>query len=463
MTIWMSDLADRRGPLYVALADAIAGAVEDGTLEDGARLPPHRDLAHRLGVTVGTVSRAYALAEQRGLVSPQVGRGTFVRRPGRRAARPDAYAPAPDEVIDLTINQPADRRYRQELAAALSELGGRGAELADLMAYAPRAGLERHRRAAAEWLGRGNLEIAPERLILTGGAHQAIVVALAALARPGDLLLAEALTYSGLLSITSALQLRVEGIAMDEHGLRPDALDAACRSSGARVLFTNPTLHNPTASTLPAERRDEIVAIARRHDLVLVEDDVYGLLRRQRPPGLAALAPERTVFVSSASKTLAPGLRLGLLASPPALYDRLANTTYDLLLAQPALMGEILALWVTNGTAERLLARQREEAAARQRLAAEILGDGACRTDPCSFHIWLPLPPPWRDGDFTLAARERGVTVASGQTFAVGRSQAPNAARISLSSAPDRERLRYALGILRTLMEEGPQPRRGVI
>jgi DNA-binding transcriptional MocR family regulator len=463
MTIWTPDLSERRGPLYVALADAIASSVEDGTLGDGTRLPPHRDLAHRLGVTVGTVSRAYALAEQRGLVSPEVGRGTFVRRPRPRAGRPSAHEEPPDEIIDLTLNQPADRRYQEVLAATLSELGGRLADLGDLMPYAPGAGLARHREAAAAWLGHNDLEVPPERVIMTGGAHQAIVVALAALLRPGDPLLAESLSYSGLLSITGALHLRIEGVAMDEQGMRPDALDAACRSSGARVVFTNPTLHNPTVCTMPAGRREEIVAVARRHDVILVEDDVYGLLRRERPPAFAVLAPERTLYVSSASKTVAPGLRLGLLVGPAALHDRLADTKYDFLLSQPALLPEIFALWVANGTAERLLERQREEAAARQRLAAEILGGLVYRTDPCSFHIWLPLPAPWRDGDFTLAARERGVIVAAGQSFAVGRSHAPSAVRISLSSAGNREHLRRALAILRMLMDETPRPRRGVI
>jgi DNA-binding transcriptional MocR family regulator len=463
MTIWTPDLSDRRGPLYVALADAIAGGVEDGTLEDGTRLPPHRDLAHRLGVTVGTVSRAYALAEQRGLVSPEVGRGTFVRRPRARGERPAALGVVSDEVIDLTLNQPADRRYQEVLAATLTELGRRALELGDLMPYAPGAGLPRHRQAAAQWLRHSSLDVASERLIITGGAHQAIVVSLAALTRPGDLVLVESLSYSGLLSITAALHLRVEAIAMDEHGMRPNSLDGACRSSGARVVFTNPTLHNPTASTLPPERREEIVAIARRHDVILVEDDVYGLLRRERPPPFAVLAPERTVHVSSASKTVAPGLRLGLLAPPAALYDRLADAKYDLLLSQPALLGEIFALWVADGTAERLLARQREEAAARQRMAAEILGEEAYRADPCSFHLWLPLPAPWRDGDFALAARERGLIVAPGQAFAVGRSHAPSAVRVSLSSAPDREHLRRALVTLRALLDETPRPRRGVI
>lgn len=470
MTIWLPDLGARSGPRYRALADAIATDVEAGALADGARLPPQRELAYRLGITVGTVSRAYALAEQRGLVSAEVGRGTFVRAPRGAAARTaerrrlDAGAEAaPPELVDLTINEPADRSYRTALAATLAHLGGSGDALGDLLPYVSRAGLPRHRAAGVAWLGRSGVDADPERLIVTGGAHQAIVTALAGLARPGDVVLAEALSYSGLKAIATSLHLRLEGVAMDEHGMRPDALDAACRANGARLLFTNPTLHNPSTTTQPRERREEIVAVARRHDLIIVEDDVYGLLREARPPTFAALAPERTVHVTSVSKTVAPGLRVGFLLSPGDLYDRIADAKYDLFLCQPPLTAEVLARWLADGTADRLLGRQREEAAARHALAAEILDRQSCARDPNGYHVWMSLPAPWRASDFVAAARERGVVVAPGHAFAVGRSHAPHAVRISLSAAPDRARLAQAFHVLRSIAAQPPAPRRGLI
>lgn len=470
MTIWRPDLAARSGPRYRALAEAIARDIETGTLADGARLPPQRELAYRLGVTVGTVSRAYALVEQRGLVSAEVGRGTFVRAPREPATRTaerlrleTRAEGAPQELIDLTINEPADRGYRQALAATLAELGGLGDALGELLPYVSRAGLARHRAAGVAWLARSGLDADPERLIVTGGAHQAIVTALAGLARPGDVVLAEALSYSGLAAIATSLHLRLEGVAMDAHGMRADALDAACRANGARLVFTNPTLHNPSTTTQPEERREEIVAIARRHDLILIEDDVYGLLREARPPAFAALAPERTVHVTSVSKTVAPGLRIGFLLSPARLYERIADAKYDLFLCQPPLTAEVLARWLADGVADRLLGRQREEAAARQALAAGILDAQSCARDPGGYHVWMSLAAPWRASDFVAAARERGVVVAAGHAFAVGRSHAPQAVRISLSAAPDRAHLAPALHTLRRIADQPPAPRRGLI
>jgi DNA-binding transcriptional MocR family regulator len=428
MTMWVPDLAGLPGPRYRALAEAIGRDIAAGALACGMRLPPQPELAHRLGVTLGTVSRAYALAEQRGLVAGEVGRGTFVR-PGSSSRSP---LPAPEttggDVLDLTINEPPDRHYQGALSATLAALAERAP--ADLLGYVPRAGLPRHRAAAAKWLGRAGLDLAPEQVVITAGAHGAIVAALAALARPGDVVLAEALSYPGVRAIANALHLRLEGVPMDGEGPRPDALEAACRASGARVLFTNPTLHNPTGSTMPLERREAVAALARRHDLTLIEDDVYGLLSEPRPPPMVA---------------------------------RVANVKYDLFLCQPPLTAEIFARWVAEGTADRLLARQRGEARARQALAAEILGPGRAMADPQSFHVWLALPPPWRGRDFVERARERGVALACGEPFAVGRAPAPDAIRISLGAAPDRDRLATALVTLAELLGERPAPPRGLI
>lgn len=465
MTIWQPELGSQDGPRYRALAQAIIHDIETGTLGDGTRLPPQRDLAHRLGVTVGTVSRAYALVEQRGLISGEVGRGTYVRRPqaASAAARTlHVVDQVADDVIDLTVNAPGDRTYQATLAATLVELGQQGG-LDQLMGYVPRTGFPRHRQAAADWLTRAGLDLPPERIILTGGAHQGIVTCLAALVRPGDVLLAEGLTYSGLRGMSQTLGLRIEAVAMDDGGPRPDALDALCRQTGARVFFITPTLHNPTGVTVSRERRRALVEVARRHDLLIIEDDVYGLLRDQRPPLLMTLAPERTILVTSVSKALAPGLRIGMVVAPDPLFQRLADARYDLFLAGPALPAAVFEAWVADGTADRLLARQRAEAPLRQAIAAEVLGDLAPPADPAAFHLWLPLPAHWPTGELIEAARTAGVIVAPGQAFTVGRGHAPRAIRISLSSAPDHARLREALTRLKDVLDAAPGPRRGLI
>jgi DNA-binding transcriptional MocR family regulator len=250
---------------------------------------------------------------------------------------------------------------------------------------------------------------------------------------------------------------------MDEQGLLPDALEQAAQSGQARLLFVNPTVHNPTTATQSQSRREAIVACARRHDLTLIEDDVYGRLPEQRPPALAALAPERTIHIGSASKSIAPGLRVGIIASPPALQQRILDAQHDLFLTCPALMAELFRHWLANGTADRLASAQRVEAAARQALAREVLGQHHFCAQPASYHLWLPLPPPWRTAEFTAAVRDRGVAIDAGSSFAIDPATAPHAVRVSLSGAASRERLRRALAVLAETLDAVPARRREVI
>jgi DNA-binding transcriptional MocR family regulator len=463
MTMWLPKLAGRPGPRYRALVDALTEEVTDGRLPEGTRLPPQRDLAYRLGVTLGTVSRAYALAAERGLVTGEVGRGTFVRRPSAPTARANPVSDGASDLIKLTVNAPPDPGYGAIIAERLAEIAARPEATADLWGYTPKQGFAEHRAAAARWIAGIGIDASPDQTLITGGAHQAIVVAFAALARPGDTVLTETLTYAGICHVAERYGVRGHGLALDDEGVLPDALDAAVRSAGARLLIVNPTAHNPTTATMSLARREAIVALARKHDLIVIEDDVYGRLPEQRPPPLAALAPERTVYIGSASKSVAPGLRVGMLLGPPHLVQRLADAQHDLFLTCPPLMAELFTQLLRDGTAEQLAARQRQEAARRQLLAREVLGARAYVAQPTSYHLWLPLPPPWRTAEFIEKLGEQGVMVDPAIAFAVDRARAPHAVRVSLSAAASHDRLRRGLQVLAETLDQTPSRRREVI
>jgi DNA-binding transcriptional MocR family regulator len=460
MTIWMPDLGDRIGPRYQAIAAAISDAIESGELSPGTRLPPQRDMAWKLGVTVGTVSRAYMLAEQRGLLSGEVGRGTYVR--DRGPAREEVLGRWNDGVMDLSRNAAHSTEHAEAVREALQTLASRQG-VDRLLHYMPSAGHRDHRAAGAQWIGRTGLQVTPEQVILTSGAQQGLAAALATLAHPGETVLTEALTYCGLMDAARLFRLKLEGVAIDEQGMLPEALDEAARRSGARVVVVTPTIHNPTTATMSMARREALVETARRLDLTIVEDDVYGFLPPVRPVPVATLAPERTIYVASASKCLAPGLRVGWLAAPPALVEPLVDAVHAMSISAPALPAEIARSWIMDGTAARITDHLRRETARRHALFTEIFAGFSMRSDPASFHVLLSLPEPWNADEFTLAARERNLMVISAPTFAVTRGAAPPAVRISLSAAESDGQLRQALAGLRSVLESSPRSRRAVI
>ena len=462
MTIWRPDLRHRSGPRYRAIADAVADDVARGALEEGARLPTHRDLAAVLGVTVGTVSRGYAEAQRRGLISGEVGRGSFVRRD--RARGLDLGMPARGEpvLVDLSLNFPVGEVEDRELAKALAALG-RTKDLARLLEYLPHAGMTRHREAGAAWVARSGTPAHAAQIIVCSGAQHGLAIALAALTAPGDVVLTEALTYPVFKTLAGLLRLKVQGLVMDEQGIVPEAVEAACKSSAPKILYCIPTIQNPTAIVMPETRRRRLAAVAQAHGLTILEDDIYGLLPADRPPPLARHAPESTVYVTSLSKTIAPGLRIGYLCAPRPLIERMIPAIAATTWMAPPLMAEIASRWIDNGTADAILRRKRAQAAERQKLAARILKTSGSDAHPSGYHLWLPLPEPWRGADFATRLRERGVAVTPAEVFVAGSAKAPPAVRLCLGAARTADRLERALRVVAGMLEGTHQPELSVV
>lgn len=389
---WQPVLPDGDTPLWHRLADALAADVASGAVQAGTRLPPHRELAHRLGVAVATIGKAYAEAERRGLVESHVGRGTFVvdRRRSRLGHR-QAEGP-----INLAMNVPPVGAALDAADETMDALR-RSADLGAVFDYTFTAGLPAVREAGAAWLReRGGIARAQaDHVIQTNGGQHALMLACSSLARAGDTVLCDVATYPGNITIAEHGGWRLRGVPADGRGMDPAALDQAAAESGARVLLLIPTLHNPTAVTLDEARRAEIVAVARKHDLVIVEDDIYRVFGcDDEPPPLADLAPERVVHVTSISKALSPGLRLGFVLAPEndAILERLLLAAQATAYCPPAAGGLIFAEWMKSGLASRILEDVRAEVTRRHELARRILGDAM--DEPASgrsLHVWLPM------------------------------------------------------------------------
>jgi DNA-binding transcriptional MocR family regulator len=459
--MWTPRSLSAVGPRYLALADVIERDVRGGALAPGDRLPPQRAVADRLGLDLTTVTRAYAEARRRGLISGQVGRGTFV------LASAPAGAPPSDSpgggVVDLSLNVPpaaVTALAGEAMARTLAALDG--GRLEALAGYQPNAGRPEHREAGAAWLVRRGLAATAGRVTVCSGSQHALTVLLLTLLEPGDAVMAESLTYPAFRALAGMLRLRLRGLEMDGEGVLPGAFRAACRE-GCRALYTVPTYQNPTAAVMGEARRREIAAIAREHGAAIIEDDVYGVMAPDSPPPLAALAPELGWFVSGMSKAVAPGLRIAYLLAPDAaLADRMGVGVGLTTWMAPPLMAEVAAAWIGDGTAARLLDQARRESAARQKLAARVLSGYSFRAAPESYHLWLPLPRPWSAADFVVRARSRGLALAPADAFAVG-PDAPAAVRVSLSGPRDLRELERALGIVRELLEHGPGPGRPML
>jgi len=453
--IWVPRIERTAGPLYLAIADAIAAAVADGTLRPGQRLPTHRALADRLSVDLTTVTRAYSAARERGLLDATVGRGTFVR-----AGRPSTDRGG---VVDLGVNlppRPEVPSWPDLLRAGLDKLLERAAP-DDLFSYRSGAGTAEERVAGAAWLRPVLGDTDPERILLSPGAQPALMALFSVLAQPGDALLADELTYPGARAAAAQLGLQLVGVAGDGEGMLPDALEAACRrAKRARALYCIPTIQNPAATTMPPARRAALAEAARRCGLMIIEDDAHGLLPSTPLPAIASLAPDITFHVATLSKTLSPALRIAYLAVPdrPWAGRVAAALRAGTMMASPLLAG-LASLWIRDGSAQAAVAAIRRECAARQKIARALLPAGSFAAHPEGLHLWLRLPAPWSRAEFVSRLRQQGMAIVQSDAFVVEGAVPPEAVRISLGAASDRGQLKAGLAALsQQLTETGMLP-----
>ncbi|HWW60154.1 MAG TPA: PLP-dependent aminotransferase family protein [Thermoanaerobaculia bacterium] len=434
MTLWSPTLPASSDPLYLRIAAALERDIAAGVLVAGSRLPTHRELARKLAVTPVTVTRAYGEAARRGLIEAMTGRGTFVRDVKRESTSGGD--------IDLSTNTIAvamptpSNAILQRAAAALATNYGVG------------AGSERHRAAGAAWIG----GVDANEVVVTAGTQHALFCALAAVARPGDTVLAENLTYHGAKSIAALLNLRFAPLALDRWGIIPDAFERACRARAAKVLYTIPSLQNPTGSVMPARRRRDLARIAEKYGITIIEDDVCGFLVDE--PQLRTFLPDRTLFVTGLGKALSAAMRVGYVAAPHALLARVQNAAAASALFASPVLAEIAASWIEDGTASRIVQRKRDELALRNRLARRILGTRQS-SDARSPHLWLALPRKWTGDSFADEARRRGVRVASSASFAI--DEAPRAIRASIGAPATIAELETALRVIASIDEEAKE------
>jgi len=433
-------------PRYLAIAAELAQAIESGQLAPGEKLLPHRVLAKQLGVTTGTVSRAYASLERQALATARVGDGTFVRN--RDTSTEDAATAATAQAIDLAHNIAIPTDETGALLRAMTSLGQSPAQMARVLKYQPEAGATQHRMAGARWLQRFGTGGSWERVMVTHGAQHALAGVLRTIARPGDTLLTEPLSYPGMLALARSLRLQVVGLQMDAQGILPEALDRAAQTFNTKLLFCCPTLHNPTTSTMDTVRREAIAAVVRKRKLLLMEDVVHAAALQHPPLALSTLVPEQSFLMASFSKVMAPGLRVGYLEAAPQWLDKVASSIRaDCWMVAP-LMPEIATRWLDSGDAEHLIALQRQQIAERLAVARRVLSGVEMRWAADFPHVWLPLPDAWRAGRFAATLRRAGVLVRTMEHFAVGRSPVPDAVRISLNATASLEQLRNGLQIV---------------
>lgn len=462
MTNWLPIDLPGEGPIYVRLADRLESDITNGALPPGTKLPPQRDLAYDLGVTIGTIGRAYALARKRGLIAGEVGRGTYVRKAKSLLERPPEF-PSNDWGTHAPIAPAGVVRFDSTSAALINQTEIQKQVINDILSAHPDEVASYTRRMRPEWQLAGRQWLStpdwtpdPESIVPTMGGHAAAVATILGMTSPGDLIIVEDLSYASFGRTAALLGRRVSTVRTDEEGIDVEELGRICAQQHPRALFLMPSLNNPTLTTLGLERRKTIASLARKHNMWLIEDGIYTSLVGDPHPGLAALAPECTFSFGGLSKSFAAGVRGGWLACPPGYVPRLIAAHKMATGGLPYLLTELASQLVHRGLAELVREHVRAENEARRAIIQSELDGLTVKSKPNAPFVWVALPSSWPASQLKKALENENVLVDDADEFQVGRRNADlNHIRIGFSAPVHRHEVERGAKIIGTMIRSG--------
>lgn len=465
-----------REPLYRQLATSLQQRIRSGALPPRTRLPTVRQLAQQLGVTRLTIHSAYSELQAGGWIEATVGRGTFVAEQiDQLLARPEAefgreVTPAGmlNDLLRMTQLPGLSNLARADPAPDLYPLRNwqRASELAfaaagsALMNYTTAQGDPALRSTLAEVVHERGITAGPDEIIITAGVTNGMSLLTTLLAPSGSTVLVEQPTYLGMLNVLNAHGVRVVGIPTDDEGLNLDALEATLRTERPAFLYTIPTFQNPSGVCLSPSRRTALLELAARRSLTIVEDDIYGRMAYEGPAPPALKAEDhgnRVIYLSSFSKSLMPGLRIGYIVASPELVRKLVVLRQAQDICSPPLFQRALSIFIENGWwhahLRRMLPRYRERRDALLRAMERHFPMGVIWTRPRGgFSSWVSLPQNTSVTELYISAVERGVAFAPGQVFSPGQEEVPHLRLCFSSESP--ERLTEAVVALGSLLRE---------
>ncbi|MBL4807689.1 MAG: PLP-dependent aminotransferase family protein [Rhodobacteraceae bacterium] len=455
-TIWAPELLQNGTAKYRALLNAIRYARDNGNIKVGDQLPPVREMAYQLKITPGTVARAYQLGIDEGILEAQIGRGTFVRRPARLTPKTVRFGEThvDSDIVDLRNAAVPD--FGQDVIlddlAQKIEFGGTHS----VVRYAGHNEMPT-RGALLEWTGLDVLRAKAEDLVLTYGSQNATLAAFLAILRgPAPVIATDLLVLPGTRRAAELVRAKVIGLPSDEHGMIPKTLEDLCRTERPQILHLFANINNPTAKITPAHRKAEIAEIARRYDLQIVEDDGQSKFFHERPLSFLDFCPERVWHVSSLSRYLAAGLRIGFLLCPPGKGALGLSITQSMSHSFSSIIAQLSHILIQSGQADILVDLIREYRSERVKMAVNQLGRWQINWHEAADYIWLDLPGPWRASSFSMAAERAGIEIAPADVFLPTNGVAPNAVRLTLGGKHSAEVFTNALQKLDQILDAPP-------
>lgn len=446
---WRPDLNGETGPKYRALARMLEEDIKSGALRAGTKLPPQRELADFLDVNLSTVSKAYKLYAQKGLLSASVGNGTYVSSDAAAESillcgKEDSHMIEMGAIVPFVTSNLKVKQYTERLMKKPDAL--------NLFSYGAPEGTQRQREAGVMWLQKSGFYTDSAHILLAAGGQNAITAALGAFFENDDKIGTEPMTYPGVKTAAKLfgiqlLPVQSQNLEMTEEGIR-----YALQNENIKGLYVIPDYQNPTAHTMSLETRKMIAGLAAEENLLVIEDGINNLLEENPLPPIASFAPENVVYISSLSKTVSPGLRTAFIHVPDRLHEKLVEALYSMNIAISPLLATVSAALIEDGAADKIMEERKQGIAERNLIINEMLNGYVMPGGLTAPLRYIQLPEYFTGKSFEICARQAGVEVCGAERFAVGNKPAEKAVRISVTTPPTIEILTEGLKRLEEIL-----------
>lgn len=448
---WKPDLKNTTGPKYLALVKLLEEDIESGALKPGTKLPPQRELADFLDVNLSTVSRAFRLCEQKGLLSASVGSGTFVS--SGATTEPVLLCGNGDKrVIEMGAIVPAiecNSRVNQYMEKLLKK-----PDAPSLLSYGTPEGTKRHREAGAAWLKKSGFCTDSDHIILAAGGQNALTASLGAFFERGDKVGTDPLTYPGVKTAAKMLGIHLIPVQSQNDEMTEEGIRYAIQNENIKGLYVIPDFHNPTTHIMSVQTRKMIARVSKECGLLVIEDGLNNLLEEKPMPPIASFAPDHIIYLSSLSKTVAAGLRTAFIHVPDRYRQELVTTLYSMNIAISPLLATVSAGLIEDGIADEIIAERKRMIAERNFIVNKVLEGCAVASEPTCPLRYIRLPEYFTGKSFEICAEKVGVQVYGAERFAIGNKPAPKTIRIAVTTPASTEDLTEGVQRLRELLQQ---------
>lgn len=457
---WLDDFYQKKGELtlHKAILQHIELAIEKGVLKAGDKLPPQRKFSSKLKIATATVTKAYNEAELNGLITSKVGKGSFVSSCPtlHQAIKANDF-----RSINLSIIKPQVNVANKQITEQVKILAEQS-QLSDLMDYNVAGGSVTDHQAADFWLSSQNINLSHREVALCSGAQHGLMVLINTLTEYGDCIAVEELCYPGIISLANQFGRKLIPVKLDDEGIVPSSLESVCKQHDIKALIVVASHQNPTATSMTIKRRKAIANIVKQNKIWLIDDDVYGFLSPKLPP-ISNFTPDYGFYLTSLSKSIFPGLRVGYLVFPEAFKQRVEATIRNTIWMPVPISLALASKLIFSGQALAIQKKQNDIAIQRQKIAKRILKGEVISSQANSFHLWLTLPQQWNSKSFCEALEDRGVLVSSSEYFRVDdpnnkskhiNNSTGSSIRISLMAAKSEDELKFALNKIKALLQK---------